>query len=159
MTNLPASYIAADVEGEADAQSAPVGADFDDVDPTTLSDINFDDGKSPPVTLESSHCAFAEDQTNLHRHARYNAQEAVALAQQRAKQFDVQAASDRKTNESLQAAKDMKAYMTQEDVSPTEPAAPLMDRMSLTHTSLSSFNVSFLCSRFRRAELPKPDLV
>lgn len=47
----------------------------------------------------------SEDPTNLHRHARHNAQEAVAQARERAQQFDVQAALERKTNEALKLAK------------------------------------------------------
>jgi DNA helicase INO80 len=51
-------------------------------------------------------CIRPDDPTNLHRHARYNAQEAIALAKQRAEQFDTQAALDRKTNESHQIARE-----------------------------------------------------
>jgi len=46
-----------------------------------------------------------EDHTNLHRHARQNAQEAISLAKQRAEQFDAQAALERKANEALNLAK------------------------------------------------------
>jgi DNA helicase INO80 len=94
---------------------------------------------------------------NLLRHARYNAQEAIALAQQRAKQFDLQAASDRKTIESLQAAKDLKAFVIQKDSSPPEPSAPLMDRKSFPFAPLSAFITMY--SGFRRAQLSKPHLV
>ena len=41
----------------------------------------------------------------LHQHARKNAKEAIALARQRATQFDTQAALERKTNEALALAK------------------------------------------------------
>lgn len=47
----------------------------------------------------------AEDETNLLAHARMNAKEAIALARQRASQFDTQAALVRKTNEALALAK------------------------------------------------------
>lgn len=45
-----------------------------------------------------------DDQSNLHMHARHNAQEALSLAKERAKQFDAQAALERKTNEALKLA-------------------------------------------------------
>lgn len=48
---------------------------------------------------------MSEDSTNLHRHAKHNAQEAIALAKARAQQFDAQAALDRKTNQALQLSK------------------------------------------------------
>lgn len=57
--------------------------------------------------------AHLEDQTNLHRHARANAQEAIALARARALEFDNQAALDRKTNEALKFAKG-RAYLRDE---------------------------------------------
>lgn len=47
----------------------------------------------------------SEDQSNLYRHARHNAQEAIARARLRAEEFDAQAALDRKTNEAIQLAK------------------------------------------------------
>ncbi|KAJ6621237.1 SNF2 family N-terminal domain-containing protein [Mycena sp. CBHHK59/15] len=79
----------AEVEGDGAAPAVPAGADIDDVDSDALRDINFDD----------------DDPTNLHLHARHNAQEAISLAKQRAQQFDVQAALERKTNEALKLAK------------------------------------------------------
>jgi hypothetical protein len=39
--------VAAEVEGESDTMNAPVGAELEDVDPTTLTDINFDDRMYP----------------------------------------------------------------------------------------------------------------
>ena len=48
---------------------------------------------------------LSEDQTNLHRHAARNAQEAILLARERAQAFDAQAAIDRKANEALSRAK------------------------------------------------------
>ncbi|TFK76977.1 hypothetical protein BDN72DRAFT_807283 [Pluteus cervinus] len=78
-----------EIEGDAEPLPVPVGANLVDVDPSALQEINFDD----------------EDQTNLHNHARANAQEAIALAKQRAQQFDTQAALERKTNEALKLAK------------------------------------------------------
>jgi DNA helicase INO80 len=45
--------------------------------------------------------SLPEDQTNLHRHAAKNAQDAIALARERAQAFDAQAALDRQTNEAL----------------------------------------------------------
>ncbi|KAG0708995.1 SNF2 family DNA-dependent ATPase [Suillus ampliporus] len=78
-----------EVQGDTPETSTPVGATLEDTDPSVLQEIDFDD----------------EDQTNLLRHARHNAQEAIALARQRAQQFDTQAALDRKTNEALKLAK------------------------------------------------------
>ncbi|KAJ7727846.1 SNF2 family N-terminal domain-containing protein [Mycena maculata] len=80
----------AEVEGDGDGELAtvPAGAEIEDVDPTALREINFDD----------------DDQTNLHLHARHNAQEALSMARERAKQFDAQAALERKTNEALKLA-------------------------------------------------------
>ncbi|KAH0590582.1 hypothetical protein H2248_000718 [Termitomyces sp. 'cryptogamus'] len=81
-----------DIEGDGERdepQLATVTTNLERVDPTTLKEINFDD----------------EDQTNLHRHAMHNAQEAIALAKQRAEMFDAQAALERKTNEAMKLAK------------------------------------------------------
>ncbi|KAG6879735.1 hypothetical protein C0992_012338 [Termitomyces sp. T32_za158] len=82
-----------DIEGDGEKKDeshlAPVAPNLELVDPTTLKEINFDD----------------EDQTNLHRHAMHNAQEAIALAKQRAETFDAQAALERKTNEALKLTK------------------------------------------------------
>lgn len=89
-----------EVQGDTPESSTPVGAALEDVDPSVLREIDFDD----------------EDQTNLHRHARHNAQEAIALARQRAQQFDVQAALDRKTNEALKLAK-AQAHIRDDDES------------------------------------------
>lgn len=70
-----------------------------------------------------------DDQTNLHRHARHNAQEAIALAKQRAQEFDVQAALERKTNEALKFVK-MQAHFRENETSGSSgtPGAPLVDR-------------------------------
>ncbi|KAF8584484.1 hypothetical protein K439DRAFT_1566811 [Ramaria rubella] len=54
-----------------------------------LDDLDFDD----------------EDQTNLHRHAARNAQDAIVLARERAHAFDAQAAMDRRANEALSQAR------------------------------------------------------
>jgi DNA helicase INO80 len=70
----------------------------------------------------------AEDNTNLHRHAMQNAQEAIALAKQRAEQFDAQAAIERKTNEALKLAKSQSRVHEdsleegQTDEAPLEPS-------------------------------------
>jgi len=69
----------------------------------------------------------SEDQTNLHQHARHNAQEAIALAKQRAQDFDTQAALERKTNEALRLAKGqirLRDYEREQ-----AEGAPLVDRM------------------------------
>ncbi|KIM48080.1 hypothetical protein M413DRAFT_62469 [Hebeloma cylindrosporum] len=78
-----------EIEGDSEALPVPASAQLPDGDPTSLPEIDFDD----------------EDPTNLHRHARHNAQEAVTLARERAQQFDIQAALERKTNEALKLAK------------------------------------------------------
>ncbi|KIJ68315.1 hypothetical protein HYDPIDRAFT_24608 [Hydnomerulius pinastri MD-312] len=99
-----------EVQGDDQESAAvPAGADFSEVDSSMLRDIDFDD----------------EDQTNLHRHARHNAQEAISLAKQRAQQFDTQAALERKTNEALKLAK-AQAHIRDDDESGTS-GAPLMD--------------------------------
>jgi hypothetical protein len=80
-------------------------------------------------------CAWSkymlDDPTNLHRHAKHNAQEAIVLAKQRAQQFDAQAALERKTNEALKLAK-AQAHIHEdtEDPSPASIRAPLVDRES-----------------------------
>ncbi|KAF8078491.1 SNF2 family DNA-dependent ATPase [Lyophyllum atratum] len=102
-----------EIEGETEGHAAPVGADVGDVDPNTLEDINFDD----------------EDPTNLHRHAKHNAEEAILLAKQRAQQFDTQAALERKTNEALKLAK-AQAHIHEvdgEDAGSEPPKAALVD--------------------------------
>ena len=76
--------------------------------------------------LELTYCS--EDQTNLHRHARHNAQEAIALARSRAQEFDNQASLDRKTNEAVKLAK-VQAHIlddSEREASGT-PGAPLVD--------------------------------
>ncbi|KAL4268117.1 Chromatin-remodeling ATPase INO80 [Pleurotus pulmonarius] len=100
----------AEAEGEGEAPAAPKGANLE-LDPTTLGEIDFDD----------------EDQTNLYRHAKHNAEEAIALAKERAAQFDVQAALDRKTNEALKLAKGQANVREETEESPGSPKGPLMD--------------------------------
>ncbi|KAG5654784.1 hypothetical protein H0H81_003792 [Sphagnurus paluster] len=67
------------------------------------------------------------DPTNLHRHARHNAQEAIALAKQRAQQFDTQTALERKTNEALKLAKAQAHIHDVEGPSSESSNAPLVD--------------------------------
>jgi DNA helicase INO80 len=38
---------AAEVEGDGDNSAAPAGANIEDVDPSAMRDINFDEGASP----------------------------------------------------------------------------------------------------------------
>lgn len=69
-----------------------------------------------------------DDQTNLHRHAKHNAQEAIALAKRKAQEFDTQAALERKTNEALKLAKGQ-AHIRGEEVEGEGPMkTPLVDR-------------------------------
>ncbi|KAI0961394.1 hypothetical protein AcV7_000503 [Taiwanofungus camphoratus] len=79
----------AEIEGNASDAHIPAGVDIGDIDNAALQDIDFDD----------------EDQTNIHRHARHNAQAAIALAKRKAQDFDTQAALERKTNEALRLAR------------------------------------------------------
>ena len=58
----------------------------------------------------------AEDETNMHRHARNNAQAAIALAKKKAQEFDTQAALERKTNEAIKLAKRQAHIRADEDV-------------------------------------------
>lgn len=74
-----------EIEGDGERPPLPPGAELEDTDPTALQEINFDD----------------DDSTNIHRHARRNAQEAIEMARQRAQQFDNQAALERQTNEAM----------------------------------------------------------
>ncbi|KAG1752003.1 hypothetical protein EDD22DRAFT_957656 [Suillus occidentalis] len=69
------------------------------------------------------------DQTNLHRNARRNAQEAITLARQRAPQFDTQAALDSKMNEALKLA-EAQAHIGDDDESGLSGTSntPLADR-------------------------------
>ena len=97
--------------------------------------------------------SFPDDPTNLHRHARYNAQEAISLAKQRAQQFDTQAALERKTNEALKLAK-AQAHIYENAAQDETPAAqPLVDCMyCIAHIHICSH----CCSGFRRIKLPEP---
>ena len=71
-----------------------------------------------------------EDRTNLHLHARANAQEAVAAARRRAQAFDTQAALERKTNVALKLAKGQgRAREDTEEVTEDGTLKPLIDRM------------------------------
>jgi chromatin-remodeling ATPase INO80 len=73
----------------------------------------------------------------MHRHARRNAQEALALARRRAEDFDALTTLDRKTNEALKLAKGQAHIRDEEELSGHEPAptssgAPLVDRKPAT---------------------------
>ena len=73
---------------------------------------------------------LSEDETNMHRHARNNAHNAVALAKKRAQDFDTQAALERKTNEALKLAKRQAHIRADEDVeTPGGSGTLLVDRM------------------------------
>lgn len=100
-------FSATEIEGEGEPLPAPAGSNFADEDPTTLQEINFDDGMGIFIGRhDNATHECSEDQTNLHRHARFNAQEAISLAKQRAEQFDTQAALERKANEALKLSKE-----------------------------------------------------
>lgn len=123
------SIIAAEVEGEAQGE-APAGANLDDAEASALLDIDFDDGM---VCIFSMHgyrinIKFSEDVTNMQRHAKKNAQDAIALAKRKAQDFDTQAALERKTNEALKLAK-AQAHIRDESVEGVDASTtPLVDR-------------------------------
>ena len=76
--------LAAEIEGDEGQGAAPKGAEGETNEgASNLVDIDFDD----------------EDTTNLHAHARRNAEEAIALAKSRAEDFDSQVALERKAAE------------------------------------------------------------
>ncbi|EPQ60689.1 hypothetical protein GLOTRDRAFT_68543 [Gloeophyllum trabeum ATCC 11539] len=100
----------AEVEGDSADAQAPAGAELVEND-STLQDIDFDD----------------DDQTNLRRHAARNAQDAITLAKLRAKEFDRQAALERKTNEALQLAKSEGRSREESVDGVATPSAPLVD--------------------------------
>lgn len=83
----------------------PLGAEDGSTAP--LHELDFDDGMFCLFTIVFSHPQSipSEDQTNLHRHAARNAQDAILLARERAQAFDAQAAIDRKANEAHSRAK------------------------------------------------------
>jgi hypothetical protein len=98
-------------------------------DSSALTDIDFDDGTLCCRTLRAFFLSLeAADHTNLHRHARHNAQEAVVLAKKRVQAFDAQIALERKTNQALQLAKNQ-AHVRDDEEEQNQPAkAPLVDR-------------------------------
>ncbi|KAF9569693.1 hypothetical protein CPC08DRAFT_652613 [Agrocybe pediades] len=100
-----------EIEGDTEAPPVPVGAQLADDGQEALPDIDFDD----------------EDSTNLHRHARQNAQEAISLARERAQQFDMQVALDRKTNEALKLSKAQAHIHEPDSAEGSTSAAPLVD--------------------------------
>ncbi|THH02834.1 hypothetical protein EW026_g83 [Hermanssonia centrifuga] len=102
----------AEVQGDGTEADVPAGAHLEDADvDVSLQDIDFDD----------------EDPTNIHRHARRNAQEALALARRKAQDFDTQAALERKTNEALKLAKGQ-AHIRDDTGEPSSSSGtPLVD--------------------------------
>ncbi|KAF8622243.1 hypothetical protein AX15_007182 [Amanita polypyramis BW_CC] len=104
-----------EIEGDSEHTPLPPGADIEDSDLLSLQEINFDDA----------------DPTNLHRHARLNAQEAIALARERAQQFDTQVALER-ANQAMKLAKGQAQTRSQaEGIDATGPSTldqgPLVD--------------------------------
>lgn len=87
----------------------------------------------PPTASGGFHTdtRFTEDHTNLHLHAKANAQEAIALARQRAHAFDYQSALERKTNEAMKLAKGQ-AHIRDDADDLGEPSdkPPLVDCMA-----------------------------
>ena len=66
----------------------------------------------------------------MHRHARRNAQEAIAMARRKAQDFDTQAALERKTNEALKLAKGQAHIRddAEHESTPGMSGTPLVDR-------------------------------
>ncbi|KAF7339360.1 SNF2 family helicase ATPase [Mycena sanguinolenta] len=107
----------AEVEGDEDSSAAPAGANLEDVDPSALRDINFDEDNIQTIKRT---CICTRG--TMHR-------EAILLAKHRAQQFDAQSALERKTNEALKLAK-AQAHIhddTHDDPMEPAPGAPLVD--------------------------------
>ena len=82
----------------------------------------------------------------MHRHARRNAQEAIALAKRKAIDFDTQAALERKTNEAIKLAK-QQAHVRDEHVEGSGPSTtPLVDRTHINFLPQFSCNSCFYSS-------------
>ncbi|KAG1716542.1 hypothetical protein ID866_594 [Astraeus odoratus] len=97
----------AEVQGDsAESSAPPPGADLAEVDPSTLQDIDFDDGKSALFLFPLK---------------------AIALAKQRAQQFDARAALERKTNEALKLAKAQAHVHDDDTAGSSDPSVPLVD--------------------------------
>lgn len=116
---------------------------MENADPASLTEIDFDDGALCGQVSETLFSSLeAADHTNLHRHARHNAQEAVMLAKKRVQAFDAQIALERKTNQALQLAKNQAHIRDDEEEHVQSERTPLVDCMlSLrlcTHSVLSS---------------------
>ena len=132
-------------------EDMPAGASVQDLEPgDSLADIDFDDGKVP---LRCGPCSrlidsFTEDQTNIHRHAKRNAQEAIAMARRKAQDFDTQAALERKTNEALKLAKAQAHVRDDEGETSATSSTPLVDRMCLL-TAKANFTLTPVCSGLR----------
>lgn len=126
-------FIAAEVQGDEGDSSAPAGAHIEDDATTELRDIDFDDGeyRYPSILFGTKLNQCTEDSTNIHRHARRNAQDAIALAKQRAQAFDTQAALERKTNEAMQLAKGQAHLRAESDEADEPSGPPLVDCKSV----------------------------
>ena len=78
-----------------------------------------------------------EDTTNLHAHARRNAEEAIALAKSRAEDFDSQVALERKAAELVKAQAHLRGEEELVDTG-EKPAKPLVDCKCLCSTVFES---------------------
>ncbi|KAI0639257.1 SNF2 family N-terminal domain-containing protein [Trametes polyzona] len=102
----------AELEGDASQAHVPAGAAVaPENEGDDLQEIDFDD----------------EDETNMQRHARHNAQAAIAMAKKKAQEFDTQAALERKTNEALKLAKRQAHIHAEETVEGSSSGTPLVD--------------------------------
>lgn len=96
-----------------------------------------------------------DDESNLHAHARKNAQNAISMAKQQAVQFDAQAALERKTNEAIALAKaQAHIHDDDEDSGAGKSGTGLVDRTFSLQCDVDG-DTHFFCSRFRRVEFPK----
>lgn len=136
---------AAELEGDAAQAHVPAGAAIEHADGEALMEIDFDD----------------EDETNIYRHARHNAQEAIALAKRRAEDFDTQAALLRKTNEALKLAKGHSRVREEESTEATgSSTTPLVDcEFSVWIEEAAKAQLTFIPSGFGRVQLPAPHIL
>lgn len=74
--------------------------------------------------------SHVDDESNMQRHARHNAQAAIAMAKKKAQEFDTQASLERKTNEALKLAKRQAHIHAEETVEGSSTGTPLVDRTS-----------------------------
>lgn len=109
----------------------PSGAEMVPFD-EPLEELDFDNGEywqHQKYLSLTDRCS--DDQTNLFRHAARNAQDAIQLARNRAREFDEQTALDRMTSEATPGTRDMALDGKEDQGDPFSGAAsgsaPIMD--------------------------------